>query len=231
MLAQGGGSIINTASSLGQVAIAHQSAYVTSKHGVIGLTRAAAVEYSDKGIRVNAVLPGVIQTPMIDALEETYPGFKDALLTKHPIGRLGTPHDIAEMVAWLGSDAAACRPVALIATTSMREAEGGGPVGPRPGPSRGPKIKYLLIRTLHTGLPCAPRALRVSRPPQPTSPAHYKDSYTPLALSARPLVRLCPIGANRSSFPLAAGRCDASSADPPSIFRSTPHTPGPRRCS
>ena len=102
MLAQGGGSIINTASSLGQVAIAHQSAYVTSKHGVIGLTRAAAVEYSDKGIRVNAVLPGVIQTPMIDALEETYPGFKDALLTKHPIGRLGTPHDIAEMVAWLG---------------------------------------------------------------------------------------------------------------------------------
>ena len=56
---------------------------------------------------LNAVLPGVIQTPMIDALEETYPGFKDALLTKHPIGRLGTPHDIAEMVAWLGSDAAA----------------------------------------------------------------------------------------------------------------------------
>ena len=107
MLRQGRGSIINTASSLGQVAIAHQSAYVTSKHGVIGLTRAAAVEYSDKGIRVNAVLPGVIQTPMIDALEETYPGFKDALLTKHPIGRLGTPHDIAEMVAWLGSDAAA----------------------------------------------------------------------------------------------------------------------------
>ena len=115
--------------------------------------------------------------------------------------------------------------------SSMREAEGGGPVGPRPGPSRGPKIKYLLIRTLHTGLPCAPRALRVSRPPQPTSPAHYKDSYTPLALSARPLVRLCPIGANRSSFPLAAGRCDVSSADPPSILRSTPHTPGPRRCS
>ncbi|MEJ5947053.1 glucose 1-dehydrogenase [Pseudokineococcus basanitobsidens] len=119
MLAQGGGSIINTASSLGQAAIAHQSAYVTSKHGVIGLTRAAAVEYSDKGIRVNAVLPGVIQTPMIDALEETYPGFKDALLTKHPIGRLGTPHDIAEMVAWLGSDAAA------FATGSQFAVDGG----------------------------------------------------------------------------------------------------------
>jgi NAD(P)-dependent dehydrogenase (short-subunit alcohol dehydrogenase family) len=78
-----------------------------------GLGRTAACD------RVNAVLPGVIQTPMIDALEETYPGFKDALLTKHPIGRLGTPHDIAEMVAWLGSDAAA------FATGSQFAVDGG----------------------------------------------------------------------------------------------------------
>lgn len=119
MLAQGGGSIINTASSLGQAAIAHQSAYVTSKHGVIGLTRAAAVEYSDRGVRVNAILPGVIQTPMIDALEETHPGFKDALLAKHPIGRLGAPRDIAEAVAWLGSDAAS------FATGSLFNIDGG----------------------------------------------------------------------------------------------------------
>lgn len=119
MLSQGGGSIINTASSLGQVAIAHQSAYVSSKHGVIGMTRAAAVEYSDRGIRVNAVLPGVIQTPMIDSLEETHPGFKEALLAKHPIGRLGVPRDIAEAVAWLGSDAAS------FATGSLFNIDGG----------------------------------------------------------------------------------------------------------
>lgn len=119
MLSQGGGSIINTASSLGQVALAHQSAYVTSKHGVIGLTRAAAVEYSERGVRVNAVLPGVIQTSMIDALEETHPGFKEALLAKHPIGRLGSPKDIAEAVAWLGSDAAS------FATGSLFNIDGG----------------------------------------------------------------------------------------------------------
>ena len=119
MLSQGGGSIINNASSLGQVAIAHQSAYATSKHGVIGLTRAAAVEYSEHGIRVNAVLPGVIQTPIIDSLEETHPGFKEALLAKHPFGRLGSPRDIAEAVAWLGSDAAA------FATGSLFNIDGG----------------------------------------------------------------------------------------------------------
>jgi NAD(P)-dependent dehydrogenase (short-subunit alcohol dehydrogenase family) len=119
MLAQGGGSIINTASSLGQVAIAHQSAYVASKHGVIGLTRAAAVEYSERGVRVNAVLPGVIQTPMVDSLEETHPGFKAALLEKHPIGRLGTPNDIAKAVAWLGSDESS------FATGSLFNIDGG----------------------------------------------------------------------------------------------------------
>jgi NAD(P)-dependent dehydrogenase (short-subunit alcohol dehydrogenase family) len=68
---------------------------------------------------VNAILPGVIQTPMIDALEETHPGFKDALLAKHPIGRLGAPRDIAEAVAWLGSDAAS------FATGSLFNIDGG----------------------------------------------------------------------------------------------------------
>ncbi len=104
MLRQGSGAIINTASALGEVALPGQSAYVSSKHGVIGLTKAAAMEYSSKGIRVNAVLPGVIQTPMIDALEEQHPGFTDMLLKEHPIGRLGTPRDIANAVVWLGSD-------------------------------------------------------------------------------------------------------------------------------
>jgi NAD(P)-dependent dehydrogenase (short-subunit alcohol dehydrogenase family) len=107
MLQNGGGSIINTASSLGEVALAGQSAYIASKHGVIGLTKGAALEYSSRGIRVNAVLPGLIHTPMVDQIEADQPGFTDLLVREHPIGRLGTPRDIAEMVAWLASDAAA----------------------------------------------------------------------------------------------------------------------------
>ncbi|MFG1608001.1 SDR family NAD(P)-dependent oxidoreductase [Actinoplanes sp. NPDC049265] len=106
MLAGGGGSIINTASGLGEVALAGQSAYVASKHGVIGLTKAAAMEYSVHGVRVNAVLPGVIRTPLIEAIDKEQPGFIEMLLREHPIGRLGTTRDIAEAVVWLASDAA-----------------------------------------------------------------------------------------------------------------------------
>ena len=104
MQKQGSGSIINTASALGIVALPGQSAYIASKHAVIGLTKAAAMEYSTSGIRINAVLPGVIQTPMIEEMEEIMPGFKDMLLKEHPIGRLGLPRDIANAVVWLGSD-------------------------------------------------------------------------------------------------------------------------------
>jgi NAD(P)-dependent dehydrogenase (short-subunit alcohol dehydrogenase family) len=104
MQKQGSGSIINTASALGLVALPGQSAYIASKHAVIGLTKAAAMEYSTSGIRINAVLPGVIQTPMIEEMEQTMPGFKDMLLKEHPIGRLGLPRDIANAVVWLGSD-------------------------------------------------------------------------------------------------------------------------------
>jgi len=104
MRRQGSGSIINTASALGLVALPGQSAYIASKHAVIGLTKAAAMEYSAHGIRVNAVLPGVVQTPMIEEMEAISPGFKDMLLREHPIGRLGLPRDIANAVVWLGSD-------------------------------------------------------------------------------------------------------------------------------
>jgi NAD(P)-dependent dehydrogenase (short-subunit alcohol dehydrogenase family) len=107
MLETGGGSIINTASSLGVVAIPNQAEYVAAKHGVIGLTKSAAVDYSAKKIRVNAVLPGVIQTPMIKrALED--PRFSaafDKLREHHPIGRFGEPNEIGEAVKWLLSDA------------------------------------------------------------------------------------------------------------------------------
>lgn len=106
MLRQGGGSIINTASALGVVALPHQAAYIASKHGVVGLTKAAALEYSAAGIRVNAVLPGVIRTPMIEEMDARTPGFSDSLVSMHPIGRIGSPREVGESVAWLGSDAA-----------------------------------------------------------------------------------------------------------------------------
>jgi NAD(P)-dependent dehydrogenase (short-subunit alcohol dehydrogenase family) len=108
MLATGGGAIVNTASSLGQVAIPNAAEYITAKHGVVGLTRAAAAEYAARGIRVNAVLPGIIRTPMIARLTEDprFSAFFDKLKDRHPIGRFGEPAEIGEAVKWLLSDAA-----------------------------------------------------------------------------------------------------------------------------
>jgi NAD(P)-dependent dehydrogenase (short-subunit alcohol dehydrogenase family) len=108
MMKAGSGSIVNTASSLGQVAIQNASEYITAKHGVIGLTRAAAAEYGSRGIRVNAVLPGIIRTPMISRLteDERFSAFFEKLKDRHPIGRFGEPAEIGEAVKWLLSDAA-----------------------------------------------------------------------------------------------------------------------------
>jgi NAD(P)-dependent dehydrogenase (short-subunit alcohol dehydrogenase family) len=108
MMKTGAGSIVNTASSLGQVAIQNASEYITAKHGVIGLTRAAAADYGSKGIRVNAVLPGIIRTPMISRLtaDERFSAFFEKLKDRHPIGRFGEPAEIGEAVKWLLSDAA-----------------------------------------------------------------------------------------------------------------------------
>jgi NAD(P)-dependent dehydrogenase (short-subunit alcohol dehydrogenase family) len=108
MLKSGGGAIVNTASSLGQVAIQNASEYVAAKHGVIGLTRAAAAEYGSQGIRVNAVLPGIIKTPMISRLTEDarFSAFFEKLKDRHPIGRFGEPAEIGEAVKWLLSDSA-----------------------------------------------------------------------------------------------------------------------------
>jgi NAD(P)-dependent dehydrogenase (short-subunit alcohol dehydrogenase family) len=105
MLKTGGGSIINMASILGRVAFADSPAYVTSKHGVVGLTQNAAVEYGQKGIRVNAVGPGFIRTPMITEIIEDQ-ATRDMLVALHPIGRLGEPEEVAELVIWLSSDKA-----------------------------------------------------------------------------------------------------------------------------
>jgi NAD(P)-dependent dehydrogenase (short-subunit alcohol dehydrogenase family) len=106
MLKTGGGSIVNTASSLGQVAIANASEYIAAKHGVVGLTRAAAAEYGRQGIRVNAVLPGIVLTPMISRLvaDPAFGAFFEKVKERHPIGRFGEPREIGAAVKWLLSD-------------------------------------------------------------------------------------------------------------------------------
>jgi len=107
MLQNKGGVIVNMASVLGQVAFATSPAYVASKHGVIGLTRTAAVEYARQGIRVNAVGPSFIRTPMIPGSgDEEIPYIQSMLAGMHPVGRLGEPQEVAELVAWLSSDKA-----------------------------------------------------------------------------------------------------------------------------
>ena len=106
LLEQGGGAIVNTASGAGLIGVAGLSAYVASKHGVIGLTKTAALEYAKSGIRVNAVCPGLIQTPMVERLTADQPQLGEALVAMEPVGRTGRPEEIAESVVWLCSDAA-----------------------------------------------------------------------------------------------------------------------------
>jgi len=103
---QGSGAIVNTASDAGLVGIAGASAYVASKHGVLGLTKTAALEYAKQGIRVNAVCPGVIETPMVQRLTDRHPSAAEAMVAGHPIGRVGKPEEVAEAVIWLCSEAA-----------------------------------------------------------------------------------------------------------------------------
>ena len=105
MLKTGGGSIVNMASILGAVGFAGSSAYTAAKHGVLGLTQAAALEYSAHGIRVNAVGPGFISTPMVSNLEKDA-AINAMLIAAHPMGRLGRAEEVAELVAWLSSDKA-----------------------------------------------------------------------------------------------------------------------------
>lgn len=99
------GSIINIASILGMVGAPRSPAYVAAKHGVVGLTQTAAWEYGAIGLRINAVGPGFIHTPMVKSLEEN-PAINASLIASHALGRLGRPEEVAEMVAWLASDRA-----------------------------------------------------------------------------------------------------------------------------
>jgi len=101
-----GGAIVNVASTLGLRGSPNAAPYSASKHAVIGLTRTAAIEYAPQRIRVNAVCPGAIDTPMMDETFERFPGFREALTGYVPLGRLGRPEEVAAAIAWLLSDAA-----------------------------------------------------------------------------------------------------------------------------
>jgi NAD(P)-dependent dehydrogenase (short-subunit alcohol dehydrogenase family) len=107
MLANGGGSIVNMSSVGGLLGSAGTAAYTASKHGVVGLTKVAAIEYARANVRVNAVCPSVIDhTVMIDYVKEAYPEVYNYLLGTHPIGRIGQPEEVANAVTWLCSDEA-----------------------------------------------------------------------------------------------------------------------------
>lgn len=105
MRAAGAGSIVNTASVLGLIAVPGQSAYIAAKAGVVGLTRAAAVEYAAEGLRVNAVCPGAVSTQLFDEAAAADPELRPYVEAAHPIGRLARPEEIADVVVWLVSDA------------------------------------------------------------------------------------------------------------------------------
>jgi NAD(P)-dependent dehydrogenase (short-subunit alcohol dehydrogenase family) len=105
MLKTGGGTIVNTSSICGLAGIANTSAYTAAKHGVAGLTKTAALEFSSKGIRVNAVCPGFIRTPMVARVMDRGSFDEKAVIQTHPINRLGKAEEIAEAVLWLSTDA------------------------------------------------------------------------------------------------------------------------------
>ena len=106
MRAQGNGAIVNCSSQSGFVGIAGLGAYTASKHGVIGLTKAAALEYAPYGIRINAVCPGTTETPLVKGLMQREPGRLDAVIADIPLGRMGQPEEIAAAVLWLASPTA-----------------------------------------------------------------------------------------------------------------------------
>lgn len=106
MLAGGGGAIVNNASGLAELGQYNMVAYCGAKAGVLGLTRGAALDYGSQGIRVNALSPGVIETPMMTSQMAAYDGLRDMLLARHPIGRLGAPIELARAAAWMLSDEA-----------------------------------------------------------------------------------------------------------------------------
>ena len=103
----GGGAIVNTSSGAGIIGIKGSPAYTAAKHGVIGLTKAAALDYAAEKIRINAVCPGYIETPMMDRFTGGTPEGRAKVIAEEPVGRMGKPEEVAAAVLWLCSDAAA----------------------------------------------------------------------------------------------------------------------------
>ncbi|WST34084.1 SDR family oxidoreductase [Streptomyces sp. NBC_01166] len=104
MLENGGGSIVNTSSGAGVIGIRGQAAYVAAKHGLIGLTKSAALDYAAQGVRVNAICPGIIETPMMNRFSGGTPEGRARVIGQEPVGRMGSPEEIASAVLWLSSD-------------------------------------------------------------------------------------------------------------------------------
>lgn len=106
MLAQGGGALVNNSSIGGVVGKAGISGYSATKHGVLGLTRSAALEYASQGVRINAICPGIIKTPLYDGVIQGDPATEQYFQNLQPVGRWGRPEEVAEAVVWLLSDRA-----------------------------------------------------------------------------------------------------------------------------
>ena len=107
ILKHGGGAIVNTSSGAGIIGIKGSPAYTAAKHGVIGLTKAAALDYAAQNLRINVVCPGYIETPMMDRFTGGTPEGRAKVIAEEPVGRMGKPEEIAAAVTWLCSDAAA----------------------------------------------------------------------------------------------------------------------------
>lgn len=107
LLQQGGGAIVNTSSGAGVKGIAGQAAYCAAKFGIVGLTKAAALDYASQNIRINAVCPGIVETPMMNRFSGDTPEGWEGVIAQEPVGRMGKPEEIAAAVVWLCSDPAA----------------------------------------------------------------------------------------------------------------------------
>ncbi|UKA55255.1 SDR family oxidoreductase [Arthrobacter sp. FW305-BF8] len=106
MLANGGGAIVNNSSAAGLVGFKGQAAYTAAKHGMVGLTKSAALDYAPENVRINAICPGIVDTPMMDRVTGGTSDGRAAVITMEPIGRMGRPEEISATVLWLCSDAA-----------------------------------------------------------------------------------------------------------------------------